>query len=212
MSGRVFDDKPVTKRDRTHCAYCGAPSVSYDHVPPKNLFPADQTNLITVPACDEHNGKLSDLDEDFRNYVAAHSGGDTKNTKLLLEKAVRGVRRHTKIQRWRPDFSAFEVTIDSKSFIPMIDQITRGLYWHAYGDRLPSDTKMRIGKLRIGEWLPAFVSDMNRFVIAGSQFCCAYDRMGDYPTISVWVYVFHNRIVAMAMTDLALQAELDAKL
>jgi hypothetical protein len=54
------------KRRRAHCAYCGAPKVSEDHVPPKNIFSADRKNLITVPSCYEHNGKWSDLDEKFR--------------------------------------------------------------------------------------------------------------------------------------------------
>jgi hypothetical protein len=69
------------KRDRTRCAYCGAPATSVDHVPPKNLFPTDRTDMITVPACDEHNGKRSDLDERFRNYIATHIDDDTPNRK-----------------------------------------------------------------------------------------------------------------------------------
>jgi hypothetical protein len=63
------------KRRRAHCAYCGAPKVSEDHVPPKNIFSADRKNLITVPSCYEHNGKWSDLDEKFRgqHQTALHA-------------------------------------------------------------------------------------------------------------------------------------------
>ena len=148
---------------REFCAYCGAPKVSDDHVPPRNLFPLNRTNLVTVPACYEHNGKRSALDEDFRNYVATHIGDDTPAAQELLRKTARGFRRKKKVQRWRPDLSAFEVDIKSDSFKPMIEWITRGLYWRAYsGDRLPLDIDMQIGQLRIGEWLPPFVSDMNR--------------------------------------------------
>jgi hypothetical protein len=39
------------KRRRAYCAYCGAPKVSDDHVPPRNLFLLNRTNLVTVPAC-----------------------------------------------------------------------------------------------------------------------------------------------------------------
>src|ERR1700730_9715354 len=127
-----------TKQSRDFCADCGEPKVSDDHVPPKNLFPTNRPNLITVPACHEHNGKRSDLDEKFRNYVATHIGDDTPNAQALLEKTIRGVTRNKKIQRRRCAFSAFEVEINSVAFKPMIDWITRGLYWHVYrGERLP---------------------------------------------------------------------------
>jgi hypothetical protein len=155
------------------------------------LFPADQTNLITVPACHEHNGKRSGLDEKFRDYVATHIGDDTPNARALLEKTVRGVTRNKKIQRWRPDASTFEVEIKSDAFKPMIDWITRAMYWHVYrGERLPLDVEMQIGQLRIGEWLPGFVSDMHRLGTGGDQFLCACKRMDDHPTVSVWIYVF----------------------
>lgn len=86
----------------------------------------------------------------------------------------------------------------------MIEWITRGLYWHKYGgERLSLDLEMQIGQPRIGNWLPKFVSDMNRFRTGGGQFLCAYNRMDDHPTVSVWVYVFHRRLVALATTDLA---------
>jgi hypothetical protein len=64
---------------------------------------------------------------------------------------------------------------------------------------------MQIGQVRIGEWLPGFVSDMCKFGTGEYQFLCACKRMDEYPTVSVWVYVFHRRLVAMAMTDLARQ-------
>jgi hypothetical protein len=197
------------KRRRAHCAYCGAPKVSEDHVPPKNLFPTDRTNLITVPACYEHNGNRSGLDEEFRNYIATHVGNETPNTQELFQKTIRGVTRNKKLQRWWPDLSGFEVKIESASFRPMIEWITRGLYWHVYrGERIATNIQMHVGKLRNGEWLREFVSDMNRFRVGGDQFLCAYNRMDDYPTVSIWVYVFHCRIIAMAMTDTILSTEL----
>jgi hypothetical protein len=191
------------KRRRSFCAYCGEPWTSDDHIPPLNLFPMDRTNLITVPSCQEHNGSQSGLDEQFRNYIAAKSGGDTPETRALIEKAIRGVRRQKKPMTWRPDLSAFEVKIESDAFKPVVDRITRGLYWHRYRrERLPLEIEIQIAELRIGEWLPGFVSDMNRFRVANDQFLCAYNRMDDHPTISAWVYVFHRRVVAMAFTDI----------
>jgi hypothetical protein len=199
------------KQRRAHCAYCGAPKVSDDHVPPRNLFSVDKTNLLTVPACHEHNGKRSELDEKFRNYVMSRVGGETPATQLLFGSMVRGITRNKKLHRWNPDLSRFEAKIESDAFKPMIEWITRGLYWHVYKERLPLDIQMRIAQLRIGEWLPEFVSDMNRLRVGGDQFLYAYNRMDDHPTVSLWVYVFHRRLVAMAMTDVALSEKLIAE-
>jgi hypothetical protein len=199
------------KQRRAHCAYCGAPKVSDDHVPPRNLFLADKTNLITVPACHEHNGKRSDLDEKFRNYVMSRVGGETPATQPLFEKMVRGVTRDKKRHQWNPHLSQFEVKIESDAFRPMIEWITRGLYWHVYGERLPLDTQMRTAQMRIGEWLPEFVSDMGKYQAGGTQFLFACKRMDDHPTVSIWVYVFHWRLIAMAMTNEELSEKLVAE-
>jgi hypothetical protein len=199
------------KRRRAHCAYCLAPKVSDDHVPPKNLFTADRANLITVPSCHDHNGKRSNLDERFRDYVAMRAGNHTPTTQALWDKMASGVRKNRKLQdkirqnsSWRSDLNAFEVKIESDAFRPMIEWITRGLYWHVYRDRLPLNIEMEISEMRIGEWLPDFVSDMARWKVGGDQFYYACKRMDEHPTVSIWVYVFHHRLVAMAMTDVVL--------
>lgn len=190
------------KRRRAFCAYCGALRTSDDHIPPKTLFPKDRTNLITVPSCHQHNLGQSGLDEQFRNYLATRIGVETPTTRALFEKTIRSATRKRDAWPWYPDRSAFAVKIESDAFKPVIERITRGLYWHRYGgERLPLSIEMQVAQLQLGEWLTDFVSDMNRFAVAGDQFMCAYDRMNDYPTISVWVYVFHRRFIAMAMTD-----------
>src|SRR5690348_15316523 len=152
-----------TKRLREYCAYCGAPKTSDDHIPPKNLFPINRTNLITVPSCNEHNGKQSELDERFRNYIAAKVGNPTPAGHLLLEKTIRRIVRSRKTTQRPSDLAAFEVKIESDAFTPVVERITRGLYWQRYGGhRLGADIEIEVGELRIGEWLPEFVADMNR--------------------------------------------------
>jgi hypothetical protein len=190
------------KRQRGHCAYCGAPRTSDDHIPPRALFPSDRTNLITAPSCYEHNLGQSGVDEEFRNYIATKIGAETPTTHALFEKAVRSVTRKKNSWHWHSDLSAFAVKIESRAFKPVIERITRGLYWHRYqSERLPLAVKMQIGQLRIGEWLPEFVSDMNKVAVARDQFLYAYNRTDDHPTVSVGVYVFHRRLIAMALTD-----------
>jgi hypothetical protein len=126
----------------------------------------------------------------------------------LFDKMVRGVQRNTKLQHPRPDVSGYEVKIESTAFKPVVERITRGLYWHFYHETLPLETSMKISRLRIGEWLPEFVSDMTRFGVGGDQFYCAYNRMDDHPTVSLWVFVFHRRLLAMVMTDVAVSDRL----
>jgi hypothetical protein len=69
---------------------------------------------------------------------------------------------------------------------------------------LPLNIEMEISEMRIGDWLPDFVSDMARWKVGGDQFFYACKRMDEHPTVSVWVYVFHRRLVGMAMTDVVL--------
>jgi hypothetical protein len=206
------------KRRRTHCAYCGAPKVTDDHVPPKSLFTADRTNLITVPACDAHNAKRSILDEEFRNYVSMRIGTPTPTTQALWAKMVRGMRQNRRMRDefvrnsvWSPELQAFEVKIETDAFKPMIEWITRGLYWHVYRGQLPLEVPIEVHEMRLGDWLPAFVSDMARWLVGGDQFLYACKRMDDHPTVSVWVYVFHRRLVAMALTDHLLADKLIAE-
>src|SRR5262249_34174537 len=84
------------RRDRLRdlpCAYCGAASTGVDHVPPRNLFTSSRTNLITVPACDDHNRAYSQLDEQFREFVSFVVGRDTPETRALRHAAARAMRR-----------------------------------------------------------------------------------------------------------------------
>ena len=56
------------------CYWCGSSAVSRDHVPPRNLFPKRlRNNLVTVPACFEHNNKFTKLEERMRFFLQAGS-------------------------------------------------------------------------------------------------------------------------------------------
>jgi hypothetical protein len=205
--------------NRELCAYCQSPKTTDDHIPPRNIFSGDRTNLITVPSCDEHNAKRSHLDERFRNYVAMRVGGNTPTTKTLWGKMVRGIQKNKKFQEkfrrnslWRPELNAFEVEIESDAFKPMIEWITRGLYWHVYqGESLPLNIDMEISEMRIGEWMRKFTSDMARAAIGGDQFYYACKRMDEHPTVSIWLYAFHRRLITIAMTDTVLSDKIVAE-
>jgi hypothetical protein len=141
----------------------------------------------------------------------ARVGGETELTCSQFEKMMRGLRRNQKRHIWNKDLQQYEVKIESEAFKPMIESITRGLYWHIYGDRLPLDTKIRTARMRVGDWLTEFVADMGRYRSGGDQFLFACKRMDEHPTVSVWVFVFHRRVVEMAMTDDELSERLIAQ-
>lgn len=196
------------KRRREHCAYCGASKTSDDHVPPKNLFSADRTNLITVPACDLHNNRRSQLDERFREFVSMSVGVETPTTLALWESMAKGIRRSKKRQAevrqnstWLPQIGMYKIRIEIEAFHPMIEWITRGLYWHCYKQRLPLEVQVDTHLVRLGDWLPDLISDMARAVVGIDQFFYAYTRMNEHPTVSVWVFLFHRRLATMAFTD-----------
>lgn len=207
------------RRRRKHCAYCGELATSRDHVPPQSLFIGDRTNLLTVPSCDQHNGKRSGLDERFREFVSLALGGATPRTKEMWDVMARGVRKNNRRQkeiagksRFLPDLGVYAIEADVPAFQESIEQITRGLYWHCYSDRLPLDTKIDARLMQYGDWVVPFVSDMAKAIVGGDQFFYAYKRMDEHPTVSVWVFVFHRRLVGMALTDISLADRIEAEL
>lgn len=77
------------------CYYCGAEATSKEHVPPLCFFPEGQRkNLITVPACDQHNKDLSIDQEYARNMVALYYFNNIDGTQLAIEKAFKAIERN----------------------------------------------------------------------------------------------------------------------
>lgn len=203
------------KRRREHCAYCGEPATSMDHVPPKSLFSMDRAGLITVPACHAHNGQRSGLDERFREFISLYVGAETPRTQALWETTVRGLRRQPKRldellrhRRYLPELDSYAVSADASAFIPVVEQIVRGLYWHCYKERLPLEVKIQANLMQVGDWLLEFSKDMARHSVGDGQFFFFYQKMETHPTISAWILIFHRQMVAMALTD----AELGSRL
>lgn len=97
---------------KKECYFCGKASTSSEHVPPKNLFPTDpkyRYNLITVPSCDEHNSKKSDLDN---RMLIFFSGVNKKvfyekDFKCLMDKTIRAMMRDIKLFNGMTDDAKF---------------------------------------------------------------------------------------------------------
>jgi hypothetical protein len=94
----------------------------------------------------------------------------------------------------------------------MVEMIVRGLYWKHYQTRLPLDCEIQIDRLDPSADISAMVSAMYRRSIAGGQFCYAVQNTPEHPTVSLWVLLFHDRLLAMAVTDRALAAQVSPSL
>jgi hypothetical protein len=128
----------------TTCYWCGSPSTSREHVPPKNLFPQGKNkNLITVPSCTAHNEDLSDFDEAFRFFLQA-VGSSPDAIKEFSTTTFRGLSRPQKekfVQQLAEESQRVEIG-DQTTIVLRIDpakqgrffeKIIRGLYFHLFG-------------------------------------------------------------------------------
>jgi len=140
------------------CYYCGRPATSLEHVPPKCIFPEKKDtfgedhrkNLITVPSCDEHNLDKSKDDEFLMACVTATVGNNRTGyiqTKTKLRRAFDRTNRRLLTATIRdahtatwvaPNGAKFPVLIgqtDLPRLIGALEHISRGLYYHATGNR-----------------------------------------------------------------------------
>src|SRR5258708_29696726 len=85
------------------CVYCGQPSTTKDHIPPKQMF-APSTDLITVPCCEECRDKQSRDDEYFRLVMVARLDVDDHPViEAITDPALRSLDK-PKAQKFRKMF------------------------------------------------------------------------------------------------------------
>jgi hypothetical protein len=189
------------------CIYCGAPGGHPDHVPPKNLFTGRRDRLIRVPACSGCNRRWSELDEKFR-LLTSLKASDTDTARQLFESSVRGLEKRPAWREelrlnsfWRPWSNDYQVRLPTGVFEPMIDRVTRGLYWYEYGQSLDAALPIRTYYLNTLKGMEAELPNFIRKTVGDGQFLYAFQRYEPRPTCSTWVFVFHRRLLAGATTD-----------
>lgn len=151
-----------TVKTETKCYMCDQIAVSDEHVPPKCIFPKSKDlpagvdfrkDLITVPACAEHNTEKSCEDQYFLNVIA---GSDLIN-EVGREHYRRQIRRQNKRNSsilFRFGKRAIEIDnrLAHKVEIERLDSFVRhlacGLFFAHFGTRW-------YGELR---WFPEFLS------------------------------------------------------
>lgn len=136
------------------CYMCTKTATSYEHAPPKCLFPERKDvsdgidyrkNLITVPSCDEHNSHKSRDDEYLLQCLAASYTSSSVGLTQFLTKVQRAFRRAPSkatafIQKSEPVMlrrvtnptweSGLHVTIDGRRVDEVLANCARALYFH----------------------------------------------------------------------------------
>jgi hypothetical protein len=139
------------------CCYCGGPSTSRDHVLTRKLFPQPRpSDLITVPSCDPCNNGLSTQEEYFVHVLLSQREADTPVARELRDQLFAKPRNARRVRMSQRMLSATEraaihtpaglylghghiLTIDRVKLDSVVDKITRGLYFHAFGERVPPE-------------------------------------------------------------------------
>lgn len=137
------------------CYACDSPATSREHVPPKCLFPTElgknlRKDLITVPSCDQHNGKKSDNDEFLLASLAGIIGCNDVGMLHKFTKVDRAIRRSGG-RLLKKVLKNSEITShklengnivdvawgkpDLKRLHDCFELIGRGLYFHRLGKR-----------------------------------------------------------------------------
>ncbi len=151
------------------CYFCGEPATSFEHVPPKCIFPEQKDlpgedyrrNLITVPSCEKHNTAKSRDDEFLMACLApvvGNNGIGLLHTKTKLARSharnphlIADVIRDAKpLELVTEDGTAFPVLVglpDMERLCRSLQAVARGLYFRTHGKRFK-------GKVTV---IPSFV-------------------------------------------------------
>ncbi|WP_425396285.1 hypothetical protein [Aeoliella sp.] len=214
----------------TTCIYCGEPATGRDHVPPVCLFSKPRpSNLITVPACEQHNGKQSKDDEFFRLQLCARteagkSPGILKHYKAI-ERSFRRPEASGLVEKWnehtriRWDTSAggilqprYQIRQDFQRQAMVAGRIVRGLYYHEVGEMLPLTVNaLAIMDLAFDEipspqretldQIRADLFDAPHKVVSENEFSYRWIPVDEREFMSVWHLSFFESIWCLGVTN-----------
>jgi hypothetical protein len=155
--------RAASRCSRQPCAFCGAPSATRDHIPPRGVFGdvlkhARGTQLITVPACLTCNWGSAEDDTYFREvaFLASQQDGEPPefaDVRATIQRAAdkAGKKYRTPMQElFRnavPVWGAvgpsgvlergLQFAADWGRIKKVVERVARGLYWKHTGARVP---------------------------------------------------------------------------
>lgn len=214
----------------TTCVLCRKHEAdTRDHVPPQCLFPKPHPTLITVPSCSGCNNGAHLDDEYFRSQlVLRQQSADSPAARKLSDKVFRGLHRPAH-QGLRSDIlrslrpvrvvgrdgggravSAYDV--DGTRVRAVLSRTVTGLYFHHYGQILPStyvvdgwtlnsaastDTPQFRAVVSAAQ---AVYHSSSRHKIGDGVFDYWFTRVDSEPGFSVWLLQFYDSLQFLLMS------------
>lgn len=141
------------------CYMCDKEGFTVEHVPPKCLFPEKKDlpdgsdfrkQLITVPACEEHNTNKSNDDEYLLYALSLNFPVNEVGKKLSLTKVMRAVERRPGLMKkiledHRPvkvrdkntniPLETIAIKIDKERFNSSIEKIARAIHYYHFKEK-----------------------------------------------------------------------------
>ena len=210
----------MTKRKKQGtCVLCGYyGEITRDHAPPKVVFPAPRpSNCITVPSCSKCNGGMSELDEDFGNFMAFLAAQGSSEGKRLWEDRLPGIKRNTR------KFNAIIASIRSRpvvnpdglitgvqhmvpftptKFTPIYDKCFRALYFQKFGKIYPINLDFEYFYPRdlTGQNAELLSYLFTRNIGANHVFYCGVAQAMESEDVFAGLLLFYERLAVVGIT------------
>jgi len=198
------------------CVYCGKKANTQDHIPSKGFFKGSENNPspILVPSCYKCNSeKLSKDEEYFRNLITSFGHRiSPEATRIFLGPVKRSITksRGLAIETFRKmklvdcydsdgNYQGKKTKIhitpeDWRRILNVLDKYIKGLFFHHFNRRIPSDWVIKHLWLKCGnneEILKDLIWGMRKKVIIPKIFGYGYNVVPNGYQ-SVWCLVFFD--------------------
>ncbi|MFA6297510.1 MAG: hypothetical protein WC629_03010 [Candidatus Paceibacterota bacterium] len=208
------------------CYLCGKPATTYDHIPPKSMFPKDfQYKGIKVPACRDCNNATSKDDEYLRDCFAM-TGWNGEARKVFLEKVrpsymrpYATLQKVTKHQRILNSMQKIDVKTPNGIFLEEVTgmkmksdriesalrKITKGIYFNRFRKSIPNNYSMKVyfQPVDIGHELLDLAK--KKGALNAGRFGDVFSYMGfitrEDEYVGIWWLSFYQTHAAIIMVD-----------
>ncbi|MDP7477375.1 MAG: hypothetical protein QF442_02920 [Candidatus Peribacteraceae bacterium] len=220
-----FIETPFDKKEdwrNAVCLYCGAPSNSSNHIPPKSLYldeiPPKQ--MRTVPCCKSCNARYSQSDDDwFRNIIVDWCAQSSEIAKSLLDsKVARSGKRKPNLLKQKiirtelvDEFTQSGIYIGKKEerfpftlpeqacLIRMVERLSKGYYWVLSKKHPPKHYKitLAIPKDIPADYLQAL--KLSQWITSGNEqvfMCKALPIAKDFSFI-LYMFTFYRKFTLL---------------
>lgn len=187
------------------CYMCDEDGITVEHVPPKCLFPEKKDSiggvdlkkqLITVPACHEHNTKKSNDDVYFQFVITANILTNIHAEQQVKTKIKRAIDRTSHVYQHfiannviakiddldREEFNTIAFKIDNDRLFSSIDHIAYGIYYHEYGQTFTGTIDIAFEGL-LNDDVPDLIERTSRLIFNLESLLSGIEWKGENPEI-----------------------------